>query len=414
MFWKNLNSSFHNAPSGSTIYIVFCVILIFSSTLLVLSKLIHLRHIKDADIATMKQDVKDKKRQLKLSPQNGLAIISVSLTFLQYCSLLFQSSLLPMEAKISGKLALYMGLVPPSVTYLVFLKALVTLWLIGIYYLVVVRPRILKNPSTTTKSFCPHTTTSALLNRLEPWDEFLVLYLPNFASIGFTPVVDLLLRTFDCRERREAAEYNSNFEKPFMGNDGFISSFSTGDSYFHCYTPTHYFMSLFAFVLTPLFVLAVLRYSKIFKAYRKKFDFHDKAAFVFLEPFGKLVLVVAFYNIPITFFYGLCSLLAFMTCLLLIIWQPNVYRFYDWTRAVLYGVVGILSGFFLSVELFVHEEDYSLRRRLAGYVSNVIVAFEMAIVVSVLIVFYRNLEKRDSENEAKHRKEVEDLFNAIR
>lgn len=71
-----------------------------------------------------------------------------------------------------------------------------------------------------------------------------------------------------------------------------MSSFSIHDSYTTCYEGASWVNMIFAFVMAPLFIGAVLRYTKIFKHYRKRFDFLDKGFYVVLEPYLKFIAIV--------------------------------------------------------------------------------------------------------------------------
>lgn len=171
-FWVNLQNEFKDAPVGSSLFVIFYAMLLFTATYEFISKLLYLRHQSDKDITKLKDKVKNNKKTLRFSPQNILAVIGIVMTFLQYCALLYHRSILPMGENIIGLFSTYVGIVIPARVYNIIILCFVFIWLAGMYHLLVLRPQLVQIGATRT------------LRRMALWDECLVFFLPNFGAYG--------------------------------------------------------------------------------------------------------------------------------------------------------------------------------------------------------------------------------------
>lgn len=106
-------------------------------------------------------------------------------------------------------------------------------------------------------------------------------------------------------------------------------------------------------------------------------------------------------------------LLATINSIILTLWYPNVYRFYDLVRALFYGIVAGLSVLFFVVEFTVAESQYKFRESMAFKLSVALLVMIGLIIIVLMVIVYRQFEQRTAQDAERHRKEVEALFNAI-
>lgn len=159
-----------------------------------------------------------------------------------------------------------MTLLTQNITTLHVILVGMTLWILGMFFLFIVYPPLLKRYYSHVNS--QHYTRNSLkMIQYQRAIAYLVYFLSNFSTILLIPAVENSANVFYCRYSQETGKYHSIFNPNTM----------------FCYEGIHWIYILFSFIIFLSFVFGTLKYTKAFKEFGQECDLHEKDWFLGLE-----------------------------------------------------------------------------------------------------------------------------------